>query len=271
MAAGPGRKECLDAADDGQRLRDEGKLTAAREKFITCSAKTCPAVVAKECGRWLEDAQRELPSVSLRVLDEQGKEILGTKVSLDGNLVVPSEDGRATSIDPGEHAIHVERADGASIDQTVVVRPGEKNRIVELAFPRSQNPPKPAEVQPAAVLVPPPPERKEPFHITVLGWAGLGVGVAGGATMAVFALTAKGDEKDLRATCAPNCASSDRTRIDTKILAANVGMAVGILGLGVAVVSTVLANTGSAPPSVESKTAVALDLGPGRVGVHGSF
>jgi hypothetical protein len=264
-AGGPDRKECIAAADDGQRLRDEGKLGAARDKFLTCAAKGCPAVVAKQCGQWLEETDGEIPSISFRVLDREGKEILDARVIVDGRTISESVDARALSTDPGEHTVRVER-DGAFVEEKVLLRPGEKNRIVELAFKPA------APVAPAApAVVAPPPAKPEPtkLHVPLLGWIGVGVAVAGGVTTAAFAIMANDDESQLRSTCAPACPESERSAIDTKVLVANIGLGVGIAGLGFAIVTTVLANTGPKAAPRTARTGLAFDFSP--TGIRGAF
>ena len=78
----------------------------------------------------------------------------------------------------------------------------------------------------------------------LLGWVGLGVGVIGGVMTVAFAVSANNAESHLRSTCAPSCPSSEKSSIDTKVALANVGLGLGLVGLGVAVVTTVMANTG---------------------------
>jgi hypothetical protein len=278
-SAHAGSKECIAAADEGQKLRDEGKLTTAREKFITCAAKACPNVIAKQCSQWLVDAEHDMPSLTFRALDDEGKETFAVKVVIDGVNVAQSIEARALSIDPGEHTIRFERADGKSIEEKVLVRPGEKNRMIELSF----QPKAPPVVVTPKPVAPPPVDGapSEGFHVPLLGWVGLGVGVAGGAMTAIFAISANGDESDLRSTCAPSCDPSKKSAIDTKVVLANVGLGIGVVGLGVAIVTTVLANTGSKPePAKKTETTanaanagafVRFDVAPGTLLVHGAF
>jgi hypothetical protein len=283
-AAGPSRDECIAAADEGQKLRDDGKLGAAHKMNFSRAAKACPAVVAKACAGWREDADRDMPTATFRVLDEQGKELLDVKVAIDAAVDAQPVSAKALPLDPGEHVVHVKRNDGKTLDEKFLLRPGEKNRMVDVRFP------------PPLVAAPPPTPKPEPakpqgptsdgFRVPLLGWVGLGVFVAGGATTTVFAVMAKSDESDERAKgCAPGCPPSDKDGINTKLAIANVGMGVGIVGLGVAVVTTVLANTGSrsaatgsTPPGQTAKSvqnagigALHVDASPGGMWLSGSF
>ncbi|HSO33097.1 MAG TPA: hypothetical protein VLT33_11275 [Labilithrix sp.] len=263
-----GTKECIAAADDGQKLRDEGKLTAARDKFIACSAKACPGAVAKQCSAWLVDAEKDMPSITFRALDEQGKETLEVKVSVDGVQVAAAIEARAVPADPGEHTVKFERADGTAIEDRVMLRPGEKNRIIELSF-------QPKAPPPGSVVAPVGPVKEAPapdpggLKVPLLAWIGLGVGVAGGVMTAVFAVSANSDETHLRETCAPKCDPADRSSIETKVVFANVALGLGIAGLGVAVVSTILANGGSSKPKPASR--LGFDVSPGSLLVRGAF
>ena len=108
-AAGPTREECIAAADDGQKLRDDGKLSAARDKFTLCSAKACPAVIAKTCAGWREDADRDIPTATFRVTDDHGKELLDVKIAIDAATDAQPVSAKAISLDPGEHTVHVRR------------------------------------------------------------------------------------------------------------------------------------------------------------------
>ncbi len=266
--AGP--KECIAAADEGQKLRDDGKLTAARDKFIMCAAKACPGPVAKQCSQWLVDAEHDTPTVTFRALDELGKETLVVRVLIDGVAVAQSIDARALSVDPGEHAVRFELASGQGVEDKVLVRPGEKNRMIELSFQPKAPPPAAQPVAPIAPVAPA--EESRDFHVPVLGWVGLGIGVAGGVMTALFAISANNAESDLRSKCAPSCDPSEKSSIDTKIVLANVGLGVGVVGLGLAVVTTVLANTGSkAPVKAATSRPLRVDVTPGSVMLQGAF
>ena len=265
--AAAGTKECIAAADDGQKLRDEGKLTAARDKFIACSAKACPGAVAKQCSAWLVDAEKDMPSITFRALDDQGKETLDVKVSVDGAQVATAIEARAIPADPGEHIVKFERADGVSVEDKVLLRPGEKNRIIQLSFqPKMVTP----VAKPGVPVTPTAPEESQGLRVPLVAWIGLGVGVAGGVMTAAFAVSANSDESHLRETCAPKCDPADKSAIDTKVVFANIGLGLGIAGLGVAVVTTILANSASKPVKKEPPP-VAFDVGPGSLLLRGVF
>ena len=279
--AGP--KECVAAADEGQKLRDESKLNAAREKFITCAAKACPSVVSKQCSQWLIETEKDMPTMTFRALDDQGKETVAVKVMVDGAKVSDTVDAHALALDPGEHKVRYERADGRAIEEKILLRPGEKNRLIELTF---QVKVVAAVEAPKPIAPPPPAEPDDGFRIPLLGWVGIGVGAVGIASTVILASSANSAETDLRNTCAPSCDPSLKSSIDTKVALANVGLVVGIAGVGFAAVVTVLANTGhktehpvaksaalSRPPTPPeaAKASVSFDVGPGALLLRGAF
>lgn len=268
----PDRKACIAAADDGQKLRDENKLTAAREKFILCASKSCPGAVAKECSQWLQDAERDMPSVTFRAKDERGKEILDVRVLIDDQPVAESIDARALPVDPGEHRFKFARSDGKSVEEKIVLRPAEKNRLIEMTFQGPQQ----ADATNATnatggTATALPAEPGEGFRVPILGWVGAGVAVVGAGMMAFFAIGANDDEERLRSTCAPSCPESERDGVDSKVVLANVGLGVAVVGVGVAVVSTVLANSGGKPKTGRVTPTVGPTLGGAALGVSGTF
>jgi hypothetical protein len=277
--AGP--KECVAAADEGQKLRDESKLNGAREKFIMCAAKACPGVVSKQCSQWLIETEKDMPTMTFRALDDQGKETVAVKVMVDGAKVSDTVDAHALALDPGEHKVRYERADGRAVEEKILLRPGEKNRLIELTFQVKVEAPKPI------AAPPPPPEPDHGFRIPLLGWVGVGVGAVGIASTVIFAASANSAETDLRNTCAPRCDPSLKSSIDTKVALANVGLGVGIAGVAFAAVVTVLANTGNKTehpvaksnaalaepptPPPAPKASVSFDVGPGALLFRGAF
>jgi hypothetical protein len=274
-SGGADRKACIAAADDGQRLRDENKLSAAREKFILCASKSCPGAVAKECSQWLQDAERDMPSVTFRAKDERGKEILDVRVFIDDQAVAESIDARALPIDPGEHKFKFARSDGKTVEDKMVLRPAEKNRLIEMSFQGpaqadASGASKGGATNGAGTTVTPD-DPSGGFHIPVLGWVGAGVAVVGVGMMAYFAIGANDDEDRLRSTCAPNCPESERDGVDSKVLLANVGMGVAVVGIGVAVVSTVLANSGAKPKTSRVTPTASPTYGGAAFGLGGTF
>jgi hypothetical protein len=228
------RKACIAAADDGQKLRDDGKLAAAREK---------------QCAEWVGEVDHEMPTLSFRAKDESGKEILDVQVVLDDKPIAESIATKAMTLDPGTHKVRFVRKDGKSVEDTFLLRTGEKDRIVELVFqaPKGDTP----VVTGTTATTTAPTTSGGGFRFPWPAWVGLGLAVVGGAGTAGFVVSAKSDENNFRDTCAPYCPADQRSGVETKLVLANVFLGVGIAGVGLTVVSLIIANVGhkeEAPP-----------------------
>src|SRR5580700_9118420 len=47
------KEACVAASDQAQTLRDDGKYRAARAQLLVCSRDVCPAIVRRDCEKWL--------------------------------------------------------------------------------------------------------------------------------------------------------------------------------------------------------------------------
>lgn len=126
-------KACLDAAEEGQKLRDSGAYRHARERFIACAADECPGEVRKGCVGWLGELDKLIPTVVFGAR-AHGKEVSDVRVSVDGELVAERIDGKPVALDPGEHHFRFERPGETAIDETAVVMAGEKERLIAVQF-----------------------------------------------------------------------------------------------------------------------------------------
>jgi hypothetical protein len=225
---------CVEASDQGQSLRDEGKLRAAVDRFVACAREECPALVRKDCAAWLADADARLPSVVFVAKDGRGRDLAEVRVSVDGALVTDRLDGRAFPIDPGDHRVRFEGA-GLTIEESIVLREGEKRRVVAatLAAPASKVPVE----RPTVVRGP------IPTATYVLGGASL---VAFGA-FAWFGIQGKRDADALRATCAPACDPADRDAVRTKLVIADVALGIGVASAAGAIAFALWGRSEQAP------------------------
>ncbi len=89
------------SAEDGETARKAGELLRARELFAQCAARECPAMLRRDCSSWLEDAERQVPSIVLGARDAQGNDVVDARASLDGLLVREHLDGNPIALDPG--------------------------------------------------------------------------------------------------------------------------------------------------------------------------
>jgi hypothetical protein len=121
---------CLEAMSKGQTLRDAHKLLEARDRFRTCSRQVCPTLVQNDCGGWLADVERALPTVVVSARSAAGGELFAVKVSMDNQLLVGSLDGQAIPINPGVHNFHFESEGMKPVDRQALVREGGKDQSV---------------------------------------------------------------------------------------------------------------------------------------------
>ena len=212
------KRECIQASDDGQALRLDGKLLEARDKFLVCADRTCPSVVSSACSEWLTGLDAQIPSILPTARDGAGHDVVGATLAIDGGAS-KALDGRPVSLDPGTHALRVRAPDGRESSQSVVLREGEQRRAIELVL--------------GAPLTTTTPSSARPVP-----WAAIGVtavaAVAWG-TFAGFAIAGHLQYRDLASTCGTTCTQDAVRPVDTKFWVADVS-------LGVAIVATVVAT-----------------------------
>ncbi len=230
--------DCPTASEQGQKLRDQGKLIRAREMFLLCSKATCPSVVRKDCAKWLPELEESVPTIVFSVQDGSGTDLSAVAVTLDGAKVATVLDGKPVPIDPGPHTVIYETQGVPPLTQNVIVHAGEKNRIVKATLgaapvkPDPKQDPKP-DPKPDPKLDPKPQKSGVPVMTYVLG----GVGVIGIGSFAFFGITGKSDLDDLRkSSCVPNCDPAKLDDTKTKLLIADISLGVGVLALAGATV-----------------------------------
>ena len=222
------RQQCADSYEKAQYLQRDGKLTEARAQLLVCTREACPAFVRTECAKWLGDVDASQPTVIFAVRDADGRDLSDVRVEVDGVLLTEKVGGSALPVDPGEHTFRLTRsASSAPIEQRVIVRSTEKNRIVRVDFPRET-----VAVVPSAAPVTAAGSTKgslvPSLVVAGVGLASLGISIGLG-------VSAQGDADALRASaCAPRCPSSDLDPVRTKLIVSDVLLGVGVVGLGVA-------------------------------------
>ncbi|WP_437841834.1 hypothetical protein [Sorangium sp. So ce1153] len=167
--AQPSKRACAAAYERAQGLRRDGKLIAAREALIACSQPTCPAAAVADCGPWLAEVEKSLPSVVIAAREAGGRERLDVRVLVDGRLLAAALDGKALPVDPGPHTFRYEPAGGPAVEERVLIREGEKNRAITVVLgappagaPPSPRPPAAPGASPSAASSAPPPAAPPP-------------------------------------------------------------------------------------------------------------
>lgn len=210
---------CASHAEAGQTSRLAGRLRSAREHFISCASDACPRVVRIDCARWLSEVESEQPTVVVRARDADGQDVSDVRVFVDGEKVAERTDGLPIPVDVGERALRFERPGEPAIEQRVIVRSGERGRVVTVVIGQGAGA---GRTRTRSTVGP-----------VILGGAGVALAIGGGVLWAV----GKGAHDDLESTCAPEglCATSDVDAARTKLIVGDVLMGAGVLALAGAV------------------------------------
>ncbi|HEY6461525.1 MAG TPA: hypothetical protein VIY73_15265 [Polyangiaceae bacterium] len=259
-AAADDKAQCLTASDQGQSLRDDGKYHKAREAFAACARETCPSIVRRDCMKWLADLEQSWPSVVVGAKDDKGADLVDVKVLVDGALLVSRLDGNPAPVDPGEHVFRFETAGYPPVEQRVVVRAGEKSRLLAVQFATSTSAPQGEAAAPAAGG--PPDEHRTPRGPRTSAWVFGGLAVAAFGTEAFFGLSGLSDRSHLKSQpCAQtaSCAQSSVDSIRTKFTVADIALGVGLVS---AAISAYLFIVAPGEPAAAPAPASALDVRP---------
>jgi hypothetical protein len=148
------KQECLAASEQGQNDRDDGLYRAARASFVQCARDICPKLVAQSCTRWLRELDQDAPTVVLGAKDDQGNDLTDVAVSLDGQPFATVLDGKPVESDAGAHVLRFERSGSVPTEQKLVLRAGEKARVVTVTLRPVNAPTAAGELEPAKPMAP---------------------------------------------------------------------------------------------------------------------
>jgi hypothetical protein len=238
-AADEARDACFTAYEQGQRLRNDGKLRAARDQLAVCTDAACPAFVRKDCSGWLEEVETRIPAVVLMPpSDAKGKADMAVTLFVDGERIAEGIDGRAIPVDPGPHEVRYE-LDGRSVEEHVIVPEGNK------AFPLVPDlgPVAPQPPPPVADTTPPPNKpwlERLPTSTYVLG----GVALVGFASFAGFGLAGNSIE-----SCAPTCTQAQVSSLRADYVIADVSLLAALAATGGAVYFAIRSGADASAPS----------------------
>jgi hypothetical protein len=230
------KQRCISASEEGQELRDDGNYRRAREAFSACARESCPPLVRRDCAHWQADLEETWPSVIVSAKDGGGKDLVEVRVLLDGEPFVSKLDGKPVRVDPGEHVLRCEADGYPAAEQHVVVRAGEKNRMVDVQLgsaPQALGQPAPGEGAARG--------GSEFLHslggqrTSALVFGALALAAFG--TEAYFGLTGLSDRNGLMAQPCAQTATCSSGAVDS----IRMKFTVADISLGVGLVSTVLA------------------------------
>jgi hypothetical protein len=215
------KQACAASYEQAQQQRNAGHYLAAREALLVCAQPGCPSFVSQDCVQWLSEVEGATPTIVVEARDAAGREISEVRVTVDGREFLERLTGRAVAIDPGPHSFVCETAGMEPVHTDIVVREGEKTRVLSVAFAAGQSP---------SMTMP----KERPGVPAVVYALGATAFVATG-TFAYFGLTATHDANAMRSTCMPHCQESDVDAARSKFLVANVALGVGVASLGAGV------------------------------------
>jgi hypothetical protein len=281
----PSKASCARAYESAQESRAAGQLQETLKRLSRCARPECPSFVQKDCSRWLEEVDRELPSVVVQAQGLAPDDAPRLVVKIDGNAVVDPLGGAAVPLDPGRHELIAESPGRPSISRVIVAQQGVQKRPVTLDFgPLSPPAPSPD----VALDVDSGGSQLRPY--AYVAW---GIGAVGLGTFAVLGTLGRADENALKDDC-PNATtdsnllrpgvclkerSDERKSIyQREFVLADVGLVTGIVGAAAGTVLFILSATDSSGPSVAGDPASAamhLDVSPapggGYASVTGAF
>lgn len=212
-AASDPTERCLTAYEQAQRLSKRKELVAARAELVQCGQPSCPAQIVRECGGWLADVERALPSIVVEVVAD-GERQTDVRVLSDGEELAPRLSGAALTLDPGERELVVILADGRRAAQRVVLLEGEKARRVRFDL---DPPPHPARAE------------RDMVPVWVLG----GVSVIALGSFTAFALSSHAKRDDLE-RCRGHCSADAVDEVRREQIVADVSLTVAVLSAGAA-------------------------------------
>jgi hypothetical protein len=232
------KRECMASSDQAQALRAHGQLVEARERLLACTRQDCPTLIVQDCDQWLAEVQRSLPTIVFAASDAAGHDMDDVRVTLEDRVLRERLDGRPVAVDPGKYQIRFQH-DGATVALDLIVREGEKDRLVAVTFAAAAvaattSPPAPGAPLSSDQPTPPP----SPSHGTSTAtWVFGGVGVAGLAVAGAFGVAAAVDYSNAYASCGSSgCPQWRLDRISTERTAGWVSLGVGLVSLGISAV-----------------------------------
>ena len=285
----PSKASCAEAYESAQESRVSGALQQTRSRLAFCAQTECPSFVQKDCARWLEEVDKELPSVVVSVVGLE-TDASGTapaqpvSLKIDGREVPEPLSGKAISLDPGKHELVLERPGAEPVTRTILAQQGVQNRSVEIRLENASS----AADGSSSVDLDSAASRSSPMRTAAyVAW---GVGAVGLGAFAVLGTLARTDKDRFEEECAQQTTYPDRVMpgvcLDTTLddrkstyereeVMADIGLLTGILGAATGTVLFILSKDSGAPAKSEDNASLHLDVSPtlggAWAGVRGAF
>jgi hypothetical protein len=221
--------ECLGNHTEGQQLRRDGKLIESRDSFRQCSANVCPSEIIRDCLGWMEEVDKQIPSVSFAVTAD-GVSRADAQVFIDDVQVLDQLSGRAIPVNPGLHRVRVVLPPFAPFEEQAVFTEGDKFRMVDVKFTSPRPAPDPLTTTPGAPTRAVEPVRPVPVATYVFGGIGIAAALSGGA----WGISNAALRSDMENECAPNCSDRSIDVLKQRALLADISWGVSIVSLATA-------------------------------------
>lgn len=238
-SASANTESCTQAHAAGQREEHAGQLKQALANFQLCAADAeCPLPIRNECTSLFTKVEARVPTVVFSVVDDRGNDVTDVRVSSADGEVANGLDGRPIAVNPGKHEFRFAFPNGEVLTKSVVVRPGEKDRVVSLTLPRSEfaSPAPavaPALAQGSAEATPSEGAPSRRLTVPVASWVSYGVGAAALISWGTFGLLGRNKEQGL-VDCSPNCQADRQDDYDAmkrNYLIADISLGVAAAGI----------------------------------------
>ncbi len=230
LAAAPWRtaaadpRACIHAHSTGQRESKAGHLRLASQLFTSCgSDETCPDQLRKECAEFLQDVTRTIPTVVFSALDENGHDLASARVYSGDELLADGLNGRDVEIDPGRYHLRFVLQGGDTLVTDVVVREGEKQRLVQVKKDRP--------ILAVETTASPGAHGDTSSGRGPAPWIAAGVTAIALGTGVTLAVMGTGDKSDLD-RCKPACSSDQHATYDSAkglLLGADIGFGAALV------------------------------------------
>jgi hypothetical protein len=236
------------------------QFKAAAEWFGECAKPACPRAMRRKCAAVQARIVAKLPSVVPVVTSPSGDSVGDVQVRMDGAVLTGSLDGRAISVDPGDHQFTFARDGEIFSTQRLTLESGQQHQIVSATWqprrverkeeaaapPARPGAPKRAEkvaateeeeedVRPSLRLRERAPQpEEEPKASGGAPWTAYalaGVGVAGLGGAALFNLKGTASNDALIAFCKPDCKPEAVRHVRNLYLAADISLGIGLVAL----------------------------------------
>jgi hypothetical protein len=229
------KDDCITAAEKAQRLRRDTRLKSAREQLLVCSQTVCPAFVRNDCIQWLSDVENAMPSVTIHAVDPAGADVLHVRVLVDGQATA-TQDGAEIRVDPGPHVFRFEHDGDDPVEQSLLIREGERRRVVPVTLGRAAASKTPTRAGAETELPPPSApsasstSTSRALPLVLMAAGGIGLGAA-----AYLWISGLRDRSSLESSCAPthSCSSSTVDSAHGKLVAGDIVGGLGIVLGGV--------------------------------------